>query len=306
MQLSVILCTHNPRADYLQRVLDALKAQTLSKEQWELLLIDNASKESLATSWDLSWHPHARHIREEELGLTPARLRGIKESTGEILVFADDDNVLDIRYLQYVMEISKNYPYLGAWGGSCLPEFESPVDSDLKDFLPYLALREIIRPQWSNYDTGSVPIGAGLCVRSVIAQKYLAVAKNDPMRMGLGRRGTSLMGGEDFDLALTAYASGLGTGVFPQLQLRHLIPKKRLDAAYLYNICVQGALSYHLVRFLHFGEIPSRPSIPRRAIQFARQFFSHKKNHYSQALQEGQDRAILAIKNLPKSRTKLS
>jgi hypothetical protein len=48
----------------LRRVLDALKAQTLPKEQWELLLIDNASKEPLAESWDLSWHPHARHIRE--------------------------------------------------------------------------------------------------------------------------------------------------------------------------------------------------------------------------------------------------
>jgi len=37
--VSVIICTHNPRPDYLQRVLDALKAQTLPKENWELLLM---------------------------------------------------------------------------------------------------------------------------------------------------------------------------------------------------------------------------------------------------------------------------
>jgi len=47
--------------------------QTLPLEQWELLVIDNASNEPLLKVWDLSCHPHARHIREEELGLTPIR-----------------------------------------------------------------------------------------------------------------------------------------------------------------------------------------------------------------------------------------
>jgi hypothetical protein len=41
MQLSVIICCHNPRIDYLLRVLKALSEQTLLKERWELLLIDN-------------------------------------------------------------------------------------------------------------------------------------------------------------------------------------------------------------------------------------------------------------------------
>ena len=74
MNISVVICSHNPREDYLRRVLAALKAQTLPKEQWELLLIDNASKEPLAGRW-VFWHPYARIIRENQLGLTPARLR---------------------------------------------------------------------------------------------------------------------------------------------------------------------------------------------------------------------------------------
>jgi hypothetical protein len=36
--VSVIICTHNPRMDYLARALAALKEQTLPKELWELLL----------------------------------------------------------------------------------------------------------------------------------------------------------------------------------------------------------------------------------------------------------------------------
>jgi glycosyltransferase involved in cell wall biosynthesis len=80
MQLSVIIYCHNPRIDYLLRVLKALSEQTLLKERWELLLIDNASDQRIAESCTLSWHPNARHVREENLGLTSARLRGIGRS----------------------------------------------------------------------------------------------------------------------------------------------------------------------------------------------------------------------------------
>ena len=81
--ISVVLCTHNPRADYLDRVLVGLRRQTLSFQRWALLLIDNASNEPLANRFDIGWHPNGRHVREDELGLTPARLRGIAESVAE-------------------------------------------------------------------------------------------------------------------------------------------------------------------------------------------------------------------------------
>ena len=38
------------KQDYLRRTLASLQAQTLPLERWELLLIDNASDESLATT----------------------------------------------------------------------------------------------------------------------------------------------------------------------------------------------------------------------------------------------------------------
>src|SRR5262245_33061845 len=77
---SVIICTHNPRVDYLTRTLTALRSQTLPVSEWELLVIDNASKEPVASRFDIGWHPNSRHIHEPTLGLTPARLRGIAEA----------------------------------------------------------------------------------------------------------------------------------------------------------------------------------------------------------------------------------
>ena len=68
IDLSVIIFTHNPRLHYLRRVLDALRSQTLPLEQWELLLVDNASSEPLACRVDLTWHPLASHLHESALG----------------------------------------------------------------------------------------------------------------------------------------------------------------------------------------------------------------------------------------------
>jgi glycosyltransferase involved in cell wall biosynthesis len=98
-RISVVICSHNPRPIYLHRVVDALQAQSLQLIYWELLLIDNASAERLADHWDISWHTDARHVHEDELGLVAARLRGITESRGDVIIFVDDDNLLDPDYL---------------------------------------------------------------------------------------------------------------------------------------------------------------------------------------------------------------
>src|ERR1700686_4362758 len=43
--VSVITCTHNPRTECLSETLASLQAQTLPKDRWELLVLDNASRE---------------------------------------------------------------------------------------------------------------------------------------------------------------------------------------------------------------------------------------------------------------------
>ena len=96
--------------------MNALKAQTLPRPQWELLLVDNKSEKNWRTNGILSWHPNSRHVREDEIGLTAARLRAIREATGELLVFIDDDNILAPDFLEKALAIASRCPYLGAFG----------------------------------------------------------------------------------------------------------------------------------------------------------------------------------------------
>jgi glycosyltransferase involved in cell wall biosynthesis len=263
LNISVIVCTHNPRGDYLGRTLESLKLQTLSRGNWELLLIDNASGEPLANRVDLSWHPGGRHIREEQLGLTAARLRGIREAASEILVFVDDDNVLNPDYLTLALQLAREHTHLGCFGAGVLePEFEEAPAIDLIPYTGYLALRSIAKPQWSNCPEDSIiPWGAGLIVRRVVADTYIAVVESCPIRKQLGRRGSHLTSGEDDEFSWVACDLGLGKGLFPELRIAHLISRKRVGRQYLLDL-VQGVnYSQAMLSHLHGKQIHSPPPV---------------------------------------------
>jgi len=252
--LSVTICAHNPRRDYLDQVLKALASQTLPLQNWELLLIDNASEAALALEIDLSWHPQSRHIREDKLGLTSARLRGISEATAEILVFVDDDNVLDADYLEIALRIGKEWPALGAWGGQVLPKFEETPPEWTRPYWYLLAIKEVDRDQWSNvFEAGTDPHGAGMCVRKNVAEKYADLVLNDSERTRLGRKGQALLCCEDTDMAFVACDIGLGMGLFVSLKLTHLIPAKRLEERYLLRLAESSSYSYVIQRSFRSG-----------------------------------------------------
>lgn len=264
--ISVVICTHNPRVDYLTRVLEALRGQTLPPERWELLVVDNASKDPVAPRFDLSWHPNARHVREDELGLTPARLRGIAESKADLLVFVDDDNVLDPDYLEQAERIAGDYPFLGAFGAGIIrPEFEvPPADWLTEKYHGFLALRRIQGECcWSNRmnDYDASPVGAGMCAHRKIALLYASAPKGTHL---LGRRGTELFSAEDTDLVWTSSKLGLGIGVFRPLGLTHLMPAGRLSLDYMQRI-VYGILKSHQYALYKYGLW--RPPPPRGIVR---------------------------------------
>jgi len=267
--ISVVLCTHNPRGDFLDRTLASLRSQDLPLTQWEFVLIDNRSTEPLAGHIDLSWHPHARVVCENELGLTPARLRGIAETTGELLVFVDDDNVLQPDYLRVAAVLAAQNPKLGCWGGACIGEFETPPPAWARPYLCYLAIREVTQFVSTNeYRYDVVPTGAGMCIRRPIAETYARETKNNPMRRELDRKGTSLVSGGDSDLAFTAIDQGLNIGLSPQLSLRHLMTKGRLELPYLERLMEGISASSPLVLQLHGVKTnPSTASLLTRWIE---------------------------------------
>ena len=265
VRASIIICSHNPRSHCFDRVLGALRGQGLPHDQWELLLIDNASEPALASQWDISWHPNARHIREDELGLAAARRRGMSEAIADLLIFVDDDNVLAEDYLLEALRIKDEWHRLGTWGsGTIVPEFERQPPHYLKPYLPSLALREETKAYWTNDLSCSVatPAGAGMCVRALVAKEYCRVydMETDIKTVRItGRTGTALVGHEDYEIAFVGCSLGFGMGVFPELRMTHLIPKERVSDEYFLRLAEGNEISGGLLAYKWMGTKPPDP-----------------------------------------------
>jgi glycosyltransferase involved in cell wall biosynthesis len=242
MEVSVVIPTHNPDAGRLRRALGGLRAQTLSPERWETVLVDNASSVPLtADAWAATAPANLRVVSEPSLGLTAARRRGFGESRAPLWVLVDDDNVLAPDYLENVIRLFAAHPAVGAIGGKSLPEFEQPPEPWLDEFLPLLALRDLgdeprvsrgLRPDGATrdeYPALAAPIGAGMAVRREAAEAWMRSAAGKIS----DRRGGELTSSGDNDIVLVLLRQGWEVGYFPELRLTHLIPAGRLEAGYL-------------------------------------------------------------------------
>jgi glycosyltransferase involved in cell wall biosynthesis len=251
---------HNPHAGRLARTVAGLRAQTLPPLSWELVLVDNASRDpSVFTSLDLSWHPRHRIVHEAKLGLTAARLRGFSATTGDIIVLVDDDNVLAPDYLALVAAAFSTDAALGAVGGRSLPEFAAPPPAWSREFDGLLALRDPgdhpERATWSASGPHQyplcAPIGAGLALRRSGADAYATALTQDARRRTFDRTGTQLISGGDNDLVMTILETGLAVAYEPALHLTHLIPSSRSERDYLGRLNRAIARSWVRVLALH-------------------------------------------------------
>jgi glycosyltransferase involved in cell wall biosynthesis len=273
-ELSVVICAHNPRPEHLCRVLSALQSQTFPLERWELLLVDNASDIPLASLFDLSWHPHGRHVLERALGIAEARRRGMLEAASDLIVFVDDDNVLDGEYLSLANTIKQEWPMLGTWGSGLIAlEFEQQPSRHLERYFPNLAFRDSKVPRWSNIAPciDATPVGAGLCVRRSVATAYCEMFERSKIKIK-SREGHSLLGHEDFEISYVACHMGLGMGLFPALKILHLIPKQRITEDYLVKLYEGGRLSNLMLAYKWQGVAVDSPFTGRGILSILANF----------------------------------
>jgi glycosyltransferase involved in cell wall biosynthesis len=244
MRLSVVICTHNPHPGRLRRVLERLRQQTLDASWWELVLIDNGSDPRVTSDVVVA---NGALVQEPRLGLTHARKAGVEHSNGEIIVFVDDDNLLDRTYLENVKRIAMANPALGAFGGKLHPVWEDrPPDAWVTPFLPNLALRDfgesamIEAPRSPPAYPGCAPVGAGMAVRRRALGGWLASVALG--RSAQDRTGGALASGGDNDIVLHCLEAGYSVGYFPELSIEHIIPGFRLTGRY------HGRLAYGVAR----------------------------------------------------------
>ncbi|MDJ0652844.1 MAG: glycosyltransferase [Xanthomonadales bacterium] len=276
--ISVVVATHNPNPQRLHRTLDGLARQDVSPGAWELVVVDNASEQPVAT-FLTDWRGSAKHrvVLEKRLGLTWARKRGIQESGGDVIVFVDDDNVLASDYLSGVEAFFAQHPDIGSIGGKSLPEFETTPPDWISDVNVLLAIRDfgdnpLLSAAHAPYP-GFAPIGAGLAIRRSAVAAWLKALEEREVEIS-DRKGASLASGGDSDIVMCGLEGGFGTAYVPELVLTHLIPRERLNPRYLARLSYGMEKSWVQLLALHgdrtWGPIHRWSVLPRKLRSFLR------------------------------------
>lgn len=273
MRLSVIICTYNPKAHVLDRVLQSLRQQTLPFTEWQFIIVDNRSDNGVLAQCDISWHPDNQLVREEKAGLIHARICGTLHAKYDILVSVDDDTPLFPDYLENVKQIYRENPDMGIIGGRTVPEFAAPPPAWIKSFYSLLAIRDlgdqsIIERLKKTETIKNYPQSAALLIapRKKCMLEYIEHFNSDKVSDSLGRKGNDLSSGEDNDINLFIYKSGYGLGYFPQLKFIHLIPENRLQAGYLARL--QYSSSKTWIKVLNKYGINPWPKISKLTVPF--------------------------------------
>jgi GT2 family glycosyltransferase len=118
---TVAICTKDHPTD-LARCLERLMALRAGEDggDFEILVVDNAPSDGqtrgLATSL-----PPVKYVMEPKPGLDFARNRALKEATGEMIAFIDDDVTVDRYWLSGLKRAIARYPDAAAFTGLVLP-----------------------------------------------------------------------------------------------------------------------------------------------------------------------------------------
>lgn len=224
--ISVVISTYN-RQDYIITGLQCLANQTLAKDQYEVVVVDNHCTDNTAVLVKdfLSQNPTLpfRYVYEEQKGVSFGRDRGIHESKGEILVYLDDDAEAEPDLLENYLAFFTQYNNSAAAGGRILPKYsEKPKPEWMSRWLDgFIAHVDLGGDTRIFKGRMKYPIGCNMAYR----KKYL---------QQIGGFNTLLtFRGDDKYIYLAVKEINPEIYYVPSALVRHNIPGRRLQFSYL-------------------------------------------------------------------------
>jgi glycosyltransferase involved in cell wall biosynthesis len=187
LRFSVVICTHN-RANLARNAIISVLEQDFPQEQYELLIIDNASTDGTRqmTQEFCSIYSNVRYIFEPNIGLSHARNCGWREAKGQYVGYLDDDGKAAPGWLAAAGEVAGTI-YPEAFGG------------------PYYAFYDSPKAKWFNDKYGSSE--QGVVARSLQAYEYLSggnmfirrdlLLSHGGFKVDMGMKGSKVAYGEE-------------------------------------------------------------------------------------------------------------
>lgn len=226
MDVTVLICTWN-RAEKLRMCLTSLlQLEVPAGLQWEIVVVNNHCTDD--TSQIIGgFIPKLplREVLELQLGLSQARNTGIQNAQGDLILFFDDDVIIESQTLSSFLESTKLFPQGALFGGKIEPQMASNFfgcDSILSEpFFDGLVLRKDLGPQTRMMESQEYFFGANFAVKKEVFNQI----RFDVL---LGKNGHHQIAGEEVKLQKEAMSRGLTRVWVPQAKVTHPIEAERI------------------------------------------------------------------------------
>lgn len=224
-EISGVICTWNRRAS-LEGSLGGLLRQSLARERYEILLVDNGSTDG-TREWALERAAGARNFRylyEGRVCKSHAANLGWQAARGSVVAYLDDDTLPDPAWLERLLERFQAHDRsLGAVGGRVVPAWEAPPPEWLEPrLLEYLSLLDLAAED-IELGPGQSLVGANMAFRRQV------LAELDGFDPRLDRRGALLLSGGETLLERRLEAAGYRRLYTPAALVQHVIPTERMN-----------------------------------------------------------------------------
>lgn len=201
--------------------------------EWELLVVDNnCSDDTPAVISHHASHLPIRQLSEPRQGLSNARNCAIEAARGDIILWTDDDALVDPGWLAGYVNAANTHADASFFGGPVDPWFsvEPPrwLEANLSVFAGAYAVRRMPHGTLTLNGKDSLPFGANFAVR----REGFVDLRFDTR---LGRTGSDLMGGEEVQFMGQLLDQGYFGVWVDEARVRHFIPEDRVSQAYLWD-----------------------------------------------------------------------
>lgn len=203
--------------------------------KWEMIVVNNnCSDETDAVIARHAGRLPIRRLFECQPGKSFAANRAIAESNGDLLIWTDDDVLVEPDWLAAFCAAAHQHPDVMFFGGVVEPWFATRPPQWIERNLAYLHGVYAIRrfgPDSRPVDSTQLPFGVSLAIR----RSAFAVSVFDTR---IGPRENSQIRGEETELLRRFMTEGLSGRWVPTARLRHYIPAERLTFRYVWRFFV--------------------------------------------------------------------
>lgn len=228
--VTVAICTYN-RPGLLRRTLAQL-AGIPHPADWELVVVNNDSPEPVTERViaEFAERLPIRAFVEKKAGVASARNRALDEARGELIVWTDDDVLVDPAWLETAVAAFARWPDTAVLGGPIAPWFEAEPDPDMAAAFPLLGsgfggLDHALPEGPLDLSTLSIH-GANFALR----RSAIGALRFDA---DLGHRKGVRLFGEETRFFEQVLARGGRAVWVPGMRVRHFVPKEHLTLEYV-------------------------------------------------------------------------